>query len=139
MVEVGPVWKAVYGDSLVEQPDLRLRFHLTGLHHDRHGVRLLGDKTEQGSQVLVLVLLVTLVSPLHSGENLRVGVSDRVVDRHIELILTVLGVEWVIRGYQVRINLRDVCRKAAHYSEGPQPKENVLHPAGHYLILPLIN
>ena len=38
---MGPVWKTVGGDPLVEQPDLGLGLHLAGLHHDRHGVRLL--------------------------------------------------------------------------------------------------
>ena len=137
MVEVGSVWKTVDGDSLVEQPDLRLGFQLAGRHHDGHGVRLLGNKTQQGRQVLVVVLLVTLVSPLHSRENLWVGVSDRGVDWQIEIILTVLGVLRVVKADSLRVTLRLVCRNAAHYSEGPQPKEKILHPAGYLILAPL--
>ena len=109
MVEVGSVRTTVGGDSLVEQPHLGLGLHLAGLHHDRHGVRLLGDQTEEGGLVLVMVvLLVTLVSPLHRGQDLRAGVSDGVVDRDIEIILAVLGVHGVIRADQLRVVHREV-------------------------------
>ena len=139
MVEVGSVWKTVGGDSLVEQPDLCLGLHLAWLHQDRHGVWLLGHQAQQGRQVLVVVLLVTLVPPLHSRQDFRVGVSDRVVDREVEIILNLLRVGRVIRRDQLRLIHRVVRRIAAHYnSEGPQPKEKCLHPAG-YLIFPLIN